>query len=415
MTAPEAAMDIEISNRMHRLPPYMLGRLKQMTYEKRKAGCDVIDLNMGNPNDPTPPAIVDKLQEASADLRNQRYSASKGVYNLRREVARKYKRRWDVDLDPEREVIATIGSKEGFSHLMLALLSPGDTAVVTNPAFQIHTYAVVLAGGNVIHVPLGNDDAFLESIENVLDHITPKPKVMILNYPNNPTTLCVDLAFWEKVVAIAKKHHVMVISDFAYGETCFDGYQAPSFMQAEGAKDVGVEFTTMSKAYNMAGWRIGYCVGNAEMIGSLSTIKGYYDYGIFQAIQIASIIAMREHDEEVVKQAAIYEKRRNVMVDCCRKLGWAVDPPKATMFTWARVTDEHLAPYGGSTVDFCLDMVERAEVAMCPGGAFGDKGEGYVRIAMVENEQRIRQAFRQLDRVLNKGYTHATDKAGASA
>lgn len=399
-------MDINPSDRIKRLPPYMLGKLKQMTYEKRVAGADVIDLNMGNPNDPTPPAIVEKLQEASADLRNQRYSASKGVFNLRREVARKYERVWGVNLDPERQVIATIGSKEGFSHLMLALLSPGDTAVVTNPAFQIHTYAVVLAGGNVIHVPLGNDDAFLERIENMLAHITPKPKVMILNYPNNPTAMCVDLDFWVKVVAMAKKHGVIVISDFAYGETCFDGYKAPSFMQAPGAEDVGVEFTTMSKAYNMAGWRIGYCVGNAEMISALATIKGYYDYGIFQAIQIASIIAMREHDEAVRDQAAIYERRRDVLVECCRKIGWQVDPPKATMFTWARVSDEHLEPYHGSTVDFCLDMVDRAEVAMCPGGAFGDLGEGYVRIAMVENRERIRQAFRQLDRVLNKG--HAT-------
>jgi alanine-synthesizing transaminase len=298
-------------------------------------------------------------------------------------------------------VIATIGSKEGFSHLCLALLGPGDTAIVTKPAFQIHTYGVVLAGANVIGVDLGNDDAFLERIENVIKHLEPKPKVMILNYPNNPTTMCVDLGFWEKVVALAKKHNVMVISDFAYGETCFDGYRAPSFMQAEGAKDVGVEFTTLSKAYNMAGWRIGFCVGNRDMIKALSTIKGYYDYGIFQAVQIASIVGMRECDEEVRAQAKIYEKRRDVLVQCCRKIGWEVDePPKATMFVWAKVKPEHLEPYGGSTVDFALDMVDKADVAMCPGGAFGEEGEGYMRIAMVENEHRIRQAFRGLERVL---------------
>ena len=395
-------MDIQLSHRMDRLPPYMLGKIKKLTYEMRRDGHDVIDLNMGNPNDPTPPAIVEKLREASMDMRNQRYSASAGVYNLRREVARKYKRIWDVDLDPNKEVIATIGSKEGFSHLCLAMLGPGDTAIVTKPAFQIHTYAVVLAGANVIGVDLGNDDAFLERIENVINHLQPKPKVMILNFPNNPTTMTVDLPFWERVVAMARKHNVMVISDFAYGETCFDGYKAPSFMQAEGAKDVGVEFTTMSKSYNMAGWRIGYCVGNPQMINALAEIKGYYDYGIFQAIQIASIIAMREHDEAVAQQAKIYEGRRDAMVRYCRKLGWEVDPPKATMFVWAKVTDEHLAPYGGKTIDFCLDMIEKAEVAMCPGGAFGPEGEGYVRIAMVENEHRIRQAFRQLDRVLNK-------------
>jgi alanine-synthesizing transaminase len=408
-------MQIEVSNRITRLPPYMLGRLKQLTYEQRKAGKDVIDLNMGNPNDPTPPAIVEKLAEAARDMRNQRYSASAGVYNLRREVARKYQRVWGVELDPDREVIATIGSKEGFSHLMLALLGPGDTAVVGDPAFQIHTYAVALAGGNVIKVPLGNDEAFLERIDNVCEHLYPKPKVLILNYPHNPTAMCVELPFWEKVVDLAQKHNVMVVSDFAYGQTCFDDYKAPSFMQAAGAKEVGVEFTTMSKAYNMAGWRIGFCVGNPEMIKALATIKGYYDYGIFQAVQIASIIAMREHDEAVEQQARIYQNRRDVLVECCRRLGWSVDPPKATMFVWARVSPEHLEPYGGKTVDFCLDMVERAEVAMTPGGAFGDRGEGYVRIAMVENEQRIRQAFRQLDRVLNKGVPRISSARAASA
>jgi len=387
---------------MERLPPYMLGKIKKLTYQRRREGRDVIDLNMGNPNDPTPPAIVEKLQQACADPRNQRYSASAGVFNLRREVARKYKRIWDVDLDPNTEVIATIGSKEGFSHLCLALLGPGDTAIVTKPAFQIHTYAVVLAGANVIGVDLGNDEAFLQRVENVINHLQPKPKMMILNFPNNPTAMCVEPWFWDRVVAMAKKYNVMVISDFAYGQTCFDGYQAPSFMQAEGAKDVGVEFTTMSKAYNMAGWRIGFCVGNPDMIKPLAEIKGYYDYGIFQAIQIASIVGMREHDEDVTQQALVYQQRRDALVRCCRKLGWGVDPPKATMFVWAKIKPEHLEPYGGKTIDFCLDMIEKAEVAMCPGGAFGPEGEGYVRIAMVENEQRVRQAFRQLDRVLNK-------------
>ena len=404
-------MKIEVAHRITRLPPYMLGRLKQLTYEKRKAGYDVIDLNMGNPNDPTPPAIVEKLAEAAADLRNQRYSASAGIYNLRREVARKYHRIWNVDLDPNTEVIATIGSKEGFSHLMLAMLGPGDTAIVGDPAFQIHTYAVALAGGNVIKVPLGNDEAFLQRIENVVEHLYPRPKVLILNYPHNPTTMTVELPFWEKVVQIARRHNVMVVSDFAYGETCFDGYRAPSFMQAPGAKEVGVEFTTMSKAYNMAGWRIGFCVGNAEMIRALATVKGYYDYGIFQAVQIASIIAMREHDESVTQQARVYERRRDVLVESARKLGWQLDPPKATMFCWIKVRPEHLEKYGGDTIEFCLDMVDRAEVSMTPGGAFGELGEGYVRVAMVENEQRIRQAFRNLDRVLNKGLERATAKA----
>ncbi len=400
-------MPIHVANRIERLPPYMLGRLKQLTYEKRKAGADVIDLNMGNPNDPTPAPIVDKLAEAAADLRNQRYSASAGVYNLRREVARKYQRIWDVELDPQSEVIATIGSKEGFSHLMLALLGPGDTAVVGDPAFQIHTYAVHLAGGNVIKVALGNDQAFLERVENVLQNLYPQPKVLLLNYPHNPTTMTVEPGFWVKVVEMAKRHDVMVVSDFAYGETCFDNYRAPSFLQAPGAKDVGVEFTTMSKAYNMAGWRIGYCCGNAEMIRALATVKGYYDYGIFQAVQIASIIAMRHHDDDVRQQATVYQQRRDLIVELVRRIGWTVEPPKATMFVWAKVCDEHLEPYQGRTIDFCLDMVDRAEVAMCPGGGFGELGEGYVRIAMVENDHRIRQAFRQLDRVLNKGWPNA--------
>jgi len=407
-------MDIEVAHRITRLPPYMLGRLKKLTYERRKAGHDVIDLNMGNPNDPTPPRIVEKLADAASDLRNQRYSASAGVFNLRREVARKYERVWGVSLDPDKEIIATIGSKEGFSHMMLALLGPGDTAITGDPAFQIHTYAVHLAGGNVIKVKLGNDLAFLQRVEDVIEHLYPKPKVLILNYPHNPTTITVDLPFWQEVVNLARRHGIMVISDFAYGQTCFDGYKAPSFMQAEGAKEVGVEFTTMSKAYNMAGWRIGFCVGHPRMIEALATVKGYYDYGIFQAVQVASIIAMREHDEDVESQARVYQRRRDVMVDCCRRLGWTVAPPKATMFLWAAVKPEHLEPYGGKTIDFCLDMIERADVAMCPGGAFGEFGEGYVRIAMVENEQRIRQAFRQLDRVLNRGRAKAAGRVAAA-
>ena len=225
---------------------------------------------------------------------------------------------------------------------------------------------------------------------------------MILNYPNNPTTLCVEPWFWDRVVQIARRHGVMVISDFAYGETCFDGYRAPSFLEAKGAKEVGVEFTTMSKAYNMAGWRIGFCAGNRDMIAALSEIKGYYDYGIFQAVQIASIIAMRECADHVQDQARIYQERRDAIVAACRRIGWEVEVPKATMFVWAKVRDAHLEAYGGSTIDFCLDMIEKAEVAMCPGGAFGEEGEGYVRIAMVENEHRIRQAFRNLDRILNR-------------
>jgi len=307
-----------------------------------------------------------------------------------------------ITLDPDREVIATIGSKEGFSHMCLALLGPGDIAVVADPAFQIHTYAVILAGASTVSVPLGNDQAFLDRINEVLEHLSPKPKLIILNYPHNPTTMTVEPAFFNQVVELAAKHQVMVLHDFAYGETCFNGYQAPSFLQADGAKEYGVEFTTLSKPYNMAGWRIGFCCGHPDMIKALATVKGYYDYGIFQAVQIAAIIAMREGDKHIESQSRLYANRRDVLVRGLRKLGWHVDSPRATMFVWAKVNPEHLARYEASTNDFCLAMVDQAEVAMTPGAAFGPRGEGYVRLALVENEHRIRQALRQLTRVLNK-------------
>jgi alanine-synthesizing transaminase len=395
-------MEIEPAPRIARLPPYVLGRLKQLIYERRKAGADVIDLNMGNPSDPPPQSVIEKLQEASQETRNSRYSMSRGLYNLRRDLAYKYKRKWGVALDPDREVIATIGSKEGFSHMALAMLGPGDIAVVANPAFQIHTYAVVIAGASVVSVPLGNDQAFLDRIDGVLEDLTPKPKAVILNFPHNPTGMTVEPDFFEGVVRLAEKHQVMVMHDFAYGETCFDGYKAPSFLQAPGAKNYGVEFCTLSKPYNMAGWRVGFCCGHPQMIDALSTIKGYYDYGIFQAVQIAGIIAMREGEEHIERQAAIYQHRRDVMVRGLRRLGWAVDSPRATMFVWARIAPEHLARFNGSTEDFCLAMVDEAEVAMTPGAAFGNRGEGHVRLALVENEQRIKQAIRQMDRVLNR-------------
>lgn len=395
-------MQIHVANRIERLPPYVLGRLKNLIHERRQAGADVIDLNMGNPSDAPPDPVVEKIREAVLDPRNSRYSNSAGILNLRRDMARKYQRRWGVELDPETQVIATIGSKEGFSHMCLALLGPGDIAVVADPAFQIHTYAVVLAGASTVSVPLGNDEAFLARIADVLEHLTPRPKVVILNYPHNPTTMTVEQGFYDRVVEMADKYQVMILHDFAYGETCFDGYQAPSYLQAAGACDYGVEFTTLSKPYSMAGWRIGFCCGHPQMIKALATIKGYYDYGIFQAIQIAAIIAMREGDAYVQKQALLYQQRRDVLVRGLRRLGWEVDCPRATMFVWAKVSAEHLARFKGSTNELCLAMVDQAEVAMTPGAAFGALGEGYVRLALVENEHRIRQALRQLGRALNR-------------
>ncbi|HOW72508.1 MAG TPA: aminotransferase class I/II-fold pyridoxal phosphate-dependent enzyme [Phycisphaerae bacterium] len=391
---------ISTSERIKRLPPYLFARINALKHRKRQDGIDIIDLGMGNPTDPTPQPIVDKLCEAVRDPRNHRYSVSRGVLNLRRDVARHYREHYGVELDPEQEVIACIGSKEGISHLLLAMLGPGDTAVVGDPAFPIHVYGVALAGANVISVQLGNDDAFLERIRYVVAHLFPKPKVIILNYPHNPTAMTVNLDFFEKVVGLANEHGVAVIHDFAYGQTCFNGYKAPSFLTARGAKEIGVEFTTMSKPYNMAGWRIGFCAGNATMVNALGTIKGYYDYGIFQPVQIASIIAMRHCQEDVVRQQAIYQERRDVVVSGCRKLGWEAEVPRASMFVWARVKDEHLA--GQSSIDFVMRMLEEAEVALAPGRAFGENGESYVRIALVENEQRLRQAMRQLDRALNK-------------
>ncbi|MCC6423422.1 MAG: aminotransferase class I/II-fold pyridoxal phosphate-dependent enzyme [Phycisphaerales bacterium] len=390
---------INVSSRIQRLPPYLFGRINKMKYDKRVAGVDIIDLGMGNPTDPTPKSVVDKLSEAATDPRNHRYSVSNGIAGLRKEVARKYHRQYGVDLDPETEIIATIGSKEGFSHLCLALLGPGDTAVVGDPAFPIHIYAVAMAGANVIRVPLGNDLAFLDRVEKVIENLYPTPKLLILNYPHNPTALTIDKGFWERAIELCRKHGVMIISDYAYGEICFDGYQAPSFLSTPGAKEVGVEFTTMSKSYNMAGWRCGFCAGNAEMVKALGTIKGYYDYGMFAPIQIASVIAMRECEQTPQEQAAIYQHRRDEVCRGLDKLGWTYDRPRASMFVWAKINPDHFKK-GEGTIDFCLRMMDEAEVALAPGRAFGEHGEGYVRIALVENEHRLRQAMKNLERAL---------------
>jgi alanine-synthesizing transaminase len=313
-------------------------------------------------------------------------------------MALKYARKWNVQLDPETEVLATIGSKEGFSHMCLAMLGPGDTAIVADPAFPIHIYGVALAGGNVISVPLGNDQKFLDTIAMVCESLYPKPKLLILNYPHNPTAMTVEEGFFETVVDLAKRFGFAVIHDFAYGETLFDGYKAPSFLSAKGAIDVGVEFTTLSKPYSMAGFRAGFCAGNKTMINALATIKGYYDYGMFQAIQIAGIIAMRECEDFITQQNAKYQLRRDVVCDGLRRLGWDVTPPKASMFVWTRFPKEHSK--GKGSIDFAMDLIEYANVAISPGRAFGENGEYCFRIALVENEHRIRQAIRNIGRYL---------------
>ena len=395
----QPSFKIDVSPRIHRLPPYLFGRINKMKHEKRVAGVDIIDLGMGNPTDPTPDCVLDKLVEAAKDPRNHRYSVSNGIAGLRKEVAKKYKTKYGVDLDPETEIISTIGSKEGFSHLCLAMLGPGDTAVVGDPAFPIHVYAPAIAGANVIRVPLGNDTAFLDRIENTIAGLYPKPKVLILNYPHNPTSLTIEPAFWDRAIEICRRHEAMIISDFAYGEINFDGYKAPSFLAAKGSKEIGVEFTTMSKSYNMAGWRVGFCAGNAEMVKALATIKGYYDYGHFAPIQIASVIAMRQCRETPEQQSAAYQQRRDEVCRGLDKLGWPYEKPKASMFVWAKINPAHFKPKE-DTIDFCLRMMDEAEVALAPGRAFGEHGEGYVRIALVENEHRLRQAMRNLERAL---------------
>ena len=391
---------IEPAQRIKRLPPYLFGRLNALKLAKRQAGADIIDLGMGNPADPAPQIVVDKLCEAVRDPRNHRYSASKGIKNLRREVAKKYEQKWNVSLDPESEVLACIGSKEGFSHLCLAMLGPGDTAVVPDPAFPIHNYSVALAGANVITVPLGNDGKFLNTVATVCENLFPKPKLLILNYPHNPTTMTVEDGFFQTVVDMAKKFGIAVIHDFAYGETCFDGYKAPSFLSVKGAKDIGVEFTTMSKPYNMPGFRVGFVAGNKDMIDYLATIKGYYDYGIFQPIQIAAIIAMRRCRDDVIEQCKKYQSRRDVVCHGLKRIGWHVEVPRATMFVWAGVPKEHSK--GKGSIDYAMDLMEHAEVAIAPGRAFGEKGEDYMRIALVENEQRLRQAIRNISRFIRQ-------------
>jgi alanine-synthesizing transaminase len=391
---------IEPAQRIKRLPPYMFARLNALKLAKRQQGADIIDLAMGNPMDGAPQIVVDKLCEAAKDPRNHRYSASKGIMNLRKEVAIKYQKKWGVSLDPESEVLACIGSKEGFSHMCLALLGTGDTAIVPDPAFPIHNYGVALAGANVITVTLGNDQKFLDTITMVCEHIYPKPKLLILNYPHNPTAMTVDEGFFEPVVHLAKRFGLAVIHDFAYGETCFDGYKAPSFLSAKGAKEVGVEFTTMSKPYNMAGFRIGFVAGNKDMVNYLATIKGYYDYGIFQAVQIAGIIAMRHCEEDIVSQNLKYQSRRDVLCDGLERIGWSMERPRASMFVWAKIPDEHLR--GKGTMDYAMDLLEYAEIVVSPGRGFGENGENYVRLAIVENEQRLRQAVRNISRFIQE-------------
>ena len=363
----------------------------------RRQGVDIIDLGMGNPDQPTPGHVIDKLNEVSHDPKSHRYSPSAGIPALRRAICRHYRRRFGVDLDPETEAIVTIGSKEGLAHICLALLDPGDLAIVPNPAYPLHLYGVAIANGNVISLPLKAEKDFVPEIQMIARELWPKPKIMILNFPNNPTTATVDLAFFEEIVDLARRQDIIVIHDMAYSDIVFDGYRTPSLLQVKGAKEVGVEFFTMSKSYNMAGWRVGFCLGNPEVIQALSVIKHYYDYGVFTPIQVAAIAALDGPQDCVRQAAAIYQSRRDTLVDGLDRIGWPVPTPKASMFVWAPIPEKHR--HLGSMA-FARKLMEAAEVAVAPGIGFGDQGEGYVRISLVENEHRIRQAVRNIKRAL---------------
>ena len=382
--------------RIKRLPPYVFAIVNDLKSKARARGEDVIDLGMGNPDLGTPKHIVNKLIQAAQNPKNHRYSASRGITRLRTAIMKWYRDRYGVELDPESETIATIGAKEGLAHLALAVLQPGDGVLVPNPTYPIHAYSVVIADGDLRSVPLTPDGDFFARLEETARLAWPKAKLLILSFPHNPTTMCVDLAFFEKVVAFAREHRLMVVHDFAYADFAFDGYQPPSFLQVPGAKDVGVEIFSLSKSYNMPGWRMGFVCGNSRMIHALARIKSYLDYGAFQPIQIASIIALEGDQSVVTDIVEVHRRRRNVLVTGLNKLGWNVPKPKGTMFVWAPIPEAFRAM---GSLEFSKLLIQEAKVAVSPGIGFGEYGEGYVRFAMVENEQRIRQALRGLKTV----------------
>ena len=394
---------VNVSERVKRLPPYLFAELNKLKYEKRRTGADVIDLGMGSPSDPPHSLVTDKLVEVIKNPKLHAYSHARGIPQLRKEVAARYRKYYEVQLDPETETIVCIGSKEGLSHLCLALLGAGDTAIVPSPYFPAHLHAVMLASGNSLLLDVTNPEKLLSNIAATCQHICPKPKVVIVNYPHNPTATVVEPKFYVDLVKLAKRYGFMVISDMAYGDICFDGYRAPSFLSAPGAMEVGVETTTMSKGYNMAGWRIGFCSGNAEIVRALATVKTYYDYGVFTALQICAITAIRHAGHAMETQAKIYQKRRDVLCSGLQRLGWNVTKPKASMFVWQQIPPEWQKTM--STFDFAMKLLQEANVVVSPGSAFGEGGEGYMRLALVEKEDRLRQAVRHIKRVLGSRST----------
>jgi alanine-synthesizing transaminase len=383
--------------RIQKLPPYVFAVINEMRAKARAAQIDVIDLGMGNPDGPTPRVIVNKMVEATRNAKNHRYSQSRGIPKLREAIAKRYQAKYGVEVDPEKEAIVTIGAKDALAHLLFATIGPDDAVVSPNPAYPIHQYGVIMAEGHACMLPMPDAATFLDGLRDLYRTSSRKPKMVLISFPHNPTTTCVDLDFFREIVELAREHGTMVVHDFAYADLCFDGYSAPSILQVEGAKEVAVEIFSMSKSYNMAGWRVGFCLGNAKMIAALARIKSYLDYGVFQPIQIAAIIALRECEEDTRKICAMYQKRRDVLVEGLRRAGWPVEPPRGSMFVWAP-QPERFRSMG--SLDFSKLLLEKALVAVSPGVGFGPMGEGHVRFALVENEHRIRQATRSIGQFL---------------
>ena len=387
-------MDKDFS-RIERLPRDVFEEINQLKIQARHDGKDIIDFGMGNPDQATPDFIVNKLTETVNKKETHRYSQSKGIPRLRKAISDWYDRKYNVSIDPENEAIVTMGSKEGLGHLALATMDKGDVILVPNPSYPIHPFGFIIAGADIRHVPIGPGIDFFNQLEEAIANTFPKPRMLVLNFPSNPTTECVDIDFFEQVVEIAKKNEIWVIHDLAYADLCFDDYKAPSFLEVKGAKDIGVEFFTLSKSYNMPGWRVGFCCGNKDLIGALSRVKSYYDYGLFTPIQVASIVALNEGDQEVNKIRDMYKERRDVLCDGLNKIGWEVEKPKATMFVWAKIPDK----FKMKSIEFSKLLLNECDVAVSPGIGFGQYGDSYVRFSLIENRQRINQAVKGIKKI----------------
>ena len=390
-------MDIDFP-RVNKLPPYVFDEIQKLKMEARRLGEDIIDFGMGNPDQPTPSPIVEKLREVSLKPATHRYSQSKGIPRLRKSICDWYERRFSVHLNPESEAVVTMGSKEGIAHLALATLDKGDAVLVPNPSYPVHPYGFVIAGADIRHVPIGKNVDFFSELDNAIKNSYPKPKMLVLNFPSNPTTQCVEIEFFERIVEIAREHEIWVVQDLAYADLCFDGYEAPSILQVEGAKEVAVEFFSLSKSYNMPGWRVGFCCGNKDLLAALSRIKSYFDYGLFTPIQVAAIKALDEGDEYVVAIKETYESRRDALVKGLNNSGWPTETPKATMFVWSKIPDSMI---NLGSLEFSKRLLTEAKVAVSPGVGFGDYGEGYVRFSLIENEHRIKQAVRNIKKFIS--------------